>query len=402
MKILKTLLAISVVAAGLSSAPAEAATGTDFYQPPAHISGNSGDLIRSEPFDFYLDPSRTIKAAARAQRVMYVSTDLTGAKTAVTGTVLTPKTRWLGLGPRPVVSYAVGTQGMGDQCAPSRQLASGWEYEGMLIKDLILKGYTVAITDYQGLGTPGTHPYANSAVLGKNVLDAARVATHLPTDAVASRAPVYIMGYSEGGTAAAAALEQRATYAREIPVVAGSVGAVPADLSKLGSTLDRKLYAAFELYMVVGIDAAYPHLKVRDVLNAKGRQALDAAAQTCVIDGLARFAFLDSRTLTTDGSPITDLMQRPDIAAVLEGLRLGRTAPDVPVLIAYTKLDDVIPADQNVTLARNWCAAGAKLQVHQGILPGHVAGQAGTHPASIAFFTARALRLPMTSQCGRI
>jgi hypothetical protein len=28
------------------------------------------------------------------------------------------------------VGYAVGTQGLGDQCTPSRQLAAGTEYEG--------------------------------------------------------------------------------------------------------------------------------------------------------------------------------------------------------------------------------------------------------------------------------
>lgn len=385
-----------------SGAAAAAEPVTDFYQPPTSISGNPGDLIRSAPFNFYLDPMRKIKAPARAQRVMYVSTGLDGAKTAVTGSILTPTTRWLGRGPRPVVSYAVGTQGMGDQCAPSRQLAAGSEFEGALIKGLLLKGYTVAITDYQGLGTPGTHPFLNGAVLGKNVLDAARVATHLPTDAVAATAPVYILGYSEGGNAAAAALEQRATYARELPVVAGSVGAVPSDISKLGPTLDGKVYAAFELYVIIGIDAAYPQLNVRDSLNAKGKSTLDAAAQSCVMDALTRFAFVDSRALTTDGSSLTDLMQRPDIAAVLADMKLGQAAPDVPVLISYSRFDDIIPPEQNVTLARDWCAQGTKVRTYSGFLPGHIIGQGDAYSSSLAFFAARNLKLPMVSECGRI
>ena len=43
----------------------------------------------------------------------------------VTGTVLVPNSPWVGLGTRPVIGYAPGTQGMADRCAPSRQLQNG-------------------------------------------------------------------------------------------------------------------------------------------------------------------------------------------------------------------------------------------------------------------------------------
>lgn len=75
--------------------------------------GSPGDVVRTESSRFYLDPARLVAAPARAQRLMYVSTGLSGEQTAVTGTLLTPALPWLGKGQRPLVSFAVGTQGDG-------------------------------------------------------------------------------------------------------------------------------------------------------------------------------------------------------------------------------------------------------------------------------------------------
>ena len=53
------------------------------------------------------------------------------------------------------MSYVVGTRGVGDDCAPSYTLAQGADYEGLFIKAAVDQGWAVAISDYQGLGTPG-------------------------------------------------------------------------------------------------------------------------------------------------------------------------------------------------------------------------------------------------------
>ncbi|HEX2895574.1 MAG TPA: hypothetical protein VHO29_16350, partial [Marmoricola sp.] len=51
---------------------------TAFYDPPAHVPERPGTLIRSQDAKFYLDPWRLIRAPARAERVMYSSTDRLG------------------------------------------------------------------------------------------------------------------------------------------------------------------------------------------------------------------------------------------------------------------------------------------------------------------------------------
>jgi hypothetical protein len=112
------LAVITMLTAAVTAAPAGA---DDFYTPPATLPATNGDVVRSEPSAFFLDPLRTLRAPATVHRIMYRSTDAHGAPMAVTGAVLTPTKPWVGRGQRPVVGYAVGTQGLGDQ---SRRPAS--------------------------------------------------------------------------------------------------------------------------------------------------------------------------------------------------------------------------------------------------------------------------------------
>lgn len=372
-----------------------AAVARGFYSPPADLSGRPGRVLKQQPTETVLTPG---DLAARAQRLMYTSRGAHGERTAVTGTLLTPAADWVGPGERPLVSYAVGTQGMADRCAPSRQLQAGSEYESAFIGGLLARGYSVVVTDYEGLGTPGTHAYVNTVALGRNVLDAARAATRVATDAVPTSAPVYTAGYSEGGNASAGALEQAADYAPGLNLVGGYAGAVPADLAKVAGPLDGSLYAAFLLYSVAALDADYPRLGIADLLNAEGRRTVRAAEQTCTSD-LVQFAGTRSETLTRSGRPITELLSRPDIARVLERLRVGDQAPEVPVLVTHTRLDDVVPFGQARTAARQWCAGGATVAFRAGIAPTHVGGAVESYPKALAWLEGRVQGLPAPSTC---
>ena len=71
----------------------------------------------------------------RAWQVLYLSATVTGAPTAVSGTVLVPGAAYPGT--RPVVAYAAGTQGWGDQCAPSKEMAAGNFDEQFAVSNLL-------------------------------------------------------------------------------------------------------------------------------------------------------------------------------------------------------------------------------------------------------------------------
>lgn len=144
---------------------------------------------------------------------MYHSTDARGNPIAVTGTYFEPDNPWPGQGPRPLISFAVGTYGQGDQCAPSRLFNQGihfssglditFGYEEMFISTMLARGFAIVVTDYEGLGTPGVHTYTNRVAQGQTVLDAARAAKQLPNTSLDPHGPVAFWGYSQGGGASA-------------------------------------------------------------------------------------------------------------------------------------------------------------------------------------------------------
>ena len=82
----------------------------------------------------------------------------------------------------------------------------------------------VVATDYQGLGTPGIHPYLVGQSEAQGVLDAARAARNLEGPAASNT--VVVIGYSQGGQAALFAGQIAESYAPEL-YLAGVVAIGP-------------------------------------------------------------------------------------------------------------------------------------------------------------------------------
>src|SRR6201996_9756056 len=99
----------------------------EFYTPPDPLPpGRPGDLIRTEPSRLVLEPSGQLGAImATGTRIMYRSTDTGGNPIAVTGTYFEPYNAWPGKGPRPLISYAPGTQAQGNNLG-----RPGWSTQG--------------------------------------------------------------------------------------------------------------------------------------------------------------------------------------------------------------------------------------------------------------------------------
>ncbi|KRF19300.1 lipase [Nocardioides sp. Soil797] len=398
-----TVAAATLVAPIQLAAPmANADESPSFYDTPTSLPAANGDLVRSEPSDFYLDPLHAIEVDASVQRIMYRSTDRNDTPIAVTGTVITPDKAWSGPGrQRPVVAYAVGTQGLGDQCAPSRQLSGGSEYEGVFIAGLVARGYGVVVTDYQGLGTEGTHTYMSREVQGRAVLDSIRAAQRLSAANLPDAGPVAITGYSQGGGAAASAAELAGSYSPELKVKGVVAGAIPADLAKVAENLDGSLYFGFLGYAVAGLAESYD-IDADSYLNAKGIEGMDALEGQCLFDSIAQFGFTKSKTLTKDGRPITDsLSQEPLRTAVAEQL-IGNRKPSAPVLVTQSVLDDVIPYDVGRGAAVRWCDRGATVRFATNFAPTHVGGAIRSYPEAFAFLEARFAGLPAVSSCWRL
>jgi hypothetical protein len=187
----------------------------------ADLSGSGpGTLVSATTMPAF---SRTnYGRAVQSARVVYRSTSGDSKQeTVVSGSVFTP----LGQAPDggwPVVALGHGTTGIDELCAPSGSASLLGLVDGVI--GYVNLGYAVALPDYQGLGSPGVHPYLDARTAGLNMIDSVRALRRTFHDVSDRWAAV---GGSQGGAAAWAADEQAATYAPDLDLV-GAVSYVPA------------------------------------------------------------------------------------------------------------------------------------------------------------------------------
>ncbi|WP_436497017.1 lipase family protein [Actinokineospora sp. HUAS TT18] len=340
-----------------------------FYAPPNPLpAGAPGDVIRSRKVDWHPEPFRVLPAPVRAYQVLHLSTSATGARNAVSATVLVPPTAWTGAGPRPLIAYAMGTQGLGDECAPSYHLRSGTEVEIAFLAQALLKGWAVAVTDYEGLGTPGTHTYAVGQSEGRALLDTARAATRLPEAQLDPNAPIGAFGYSQGGQAAAWAGELQATYAPELNLVGIAEGGVPSDMNEVAAFNNGGIGAGLVVAAAVGYSTAYPELPFAAFLNQRGKDVTTKVREACV----AEIALLAPFTRLNDLTTTPDLINHPAWQARLAQNKLGTVKPAAPVYLYHGTLDELIPYSGAKKLRDRYCGVGADLQWTPIPLAGHI------------------------------
>ncbi|MDI9893129.1 alpha/beta fold hydrolase [Rhodococcus sp. IEGM 1381] len=386
---------IGVTAPAVSAAPSTGSTvESDFYVPPSPLpAGSPGDVIRSEPSHLALSvPGIGGPLPGAATRIMYRSTDSNDAANAVTGTYIDPAAEWTGPGPRPLVVLAPGTQGQGDQCAPSKMLNNlitytpplGFmvEYEVLAAYSLLSQGYGVVITDYEGLGTPGAHTYVNRASEAHAVLDAARAAQKLQGTKISGDGPVAAYGYSQGGGAAAAAAELADDYAPEMNLVGTYAGAPPADLKQTLEQVDGTILTGVIGYTLNGLLNSDPGLRpiVDENINDAGKAMLNLVANQCVGETILNVGLHRTNEYTKTGEPLSVVLDRLPVAQeILAKNKIGERTPNAPVLIQSGTSDDIVPHGQAVGLAGDWCGTGATVQLSSAQVPAIVPGSGAGH-----------------------
>ncbi len=407
------LAALSALAASLLIPLGAANAAEDFYAIPATLPAQNGTIVKQEASSFYLEPLKLTPAQAQVQRIMYKSTDSQGQPIAATGTVLMPKTPWLklrdplrpwlGVSERPLVAFNPGTKGNGDQCAPSKRLATGEDYEGAIVKGLLTAGYAVTIPDYQGVGTAPKSTYMARVATGNAVLDAVRAAQRSGLAGLPGNGPVLLSGYSQGGEATAAASELAASYAPELKIIGAYAGAVPANLLEVAKFLEGGLYQAFLLSAVSGIATA-ENIDLTRYANAAGLAAIAQNDGLCTVESIAPSAFQDTAKYTLSGQKLSVLAQTdPTIRAALEKQLIGKAAPTkFPVLVAQSLLDDVIEPTQTKAMAQQWCQGGATVQFENSVVPTHVGAAAGFLPTMFGFLADRVNGSPAVNNCAAL
>jgi pimeloyl-ACP methyl ester carboxylesterase len=265
LAIFLSLLLLLAVPAAADAKVRKGPSGLAFYKPPKPLPGGKhGALIWARK----LSGGAALKGGASNKLILYRSTGVDGKATAVSGSVAIPK----GKAPKggwPVITWAHGTTGIADQCAPSRDGANKLSsYAYPLLQRWLKAGYAVVRTDYTGLGTPGDHPFLIGRPEGESVLDAVRAARSLDKR-LGKR--VAIAGHSQGGQAALFAASLAPKYTPDLKI-RGTVAFAPVSHLSEQTALLPGLKSPSGLSGLVamilrGIDIARPSLNVAGMLN---------------------------------------------------------------------------------------------------------------------------------------
>ena len=325
-----------------------------FYAVPDPLPGDTGTLVKSEkvPVD---------GLHGTAYRVMYASEGVDGEPVAVTGTILVPDKPAPADG-YPVVTWAHGTNGMADVCAPSLEPGNS----APLANALLDKGWLVTATDYQGEGTPGLHPYIAGTNSAHNAIDIVRAAHELPDTKVSDDYVVW--GHSQGGHTAMFTLDQGADYAPELNLKGVVAGAPPSQFAFIYNYL---LSSPFRYYLLMaggGLHAAYgdERAPLDQVFTPEGMKLLPLLDQGCAGDLADKVGGLDVSKLSK-GDPF----KVPAWKKILEenDPQYFSKPSAAPLLIIQGGNDEQIPVVSTEVLAKHLCDIDQVLE--RWIYPGH-------------------------------
>jgi predicted esterase/Ca2+-binding EF-hand superfamily protein len=336
----------------------------------------SGLLLHHEvlPVEFW--PEHT----AQAYRMLYAGLGYHGGPRDVTGIALVPDAPVPADG-FPIVGYAHGTTGLGDDSAPSRTGFTRLEREH--VAGWLAAGFVVAVTDYEGLSTPGPHPYLNGEAVADDVVDAVRAVRQLDVPTTGSWV---VAGFSQGGHAAlfvglmaaqyAPELDFRGTVSLAPPVhMPLLIGKVTADGSQPVSILTS--------YLLAGLPTSHPDFDPRGLLTDEGVRLVDLAETASLVELLRA-----GRGLTNDRVGTTNLDDLEGVLALLDTCRVPVARFDRPVLVTAGSADEVVPLEVVERFVEDLRATGTDVEFvrHEGASHGAVL------TADIAAFTSWAAR----------
>jgi len=258
-----------LVCAGLvAAAPAAAA-------PP-------GKIVSAKPLPHRLwIPGTT----SRAFRLTYVTTNARGRRALSSGMVFVPKGR-TPRGGWPVISWAHGTSGLGDKCAPSLVGPALPHRDRPYLANWMREGYAIVASDYVGLGTRGLPAYLNGRSEAHNIVDIVKAGRAYLGNL--SRRWV-VIGQSQGAGASIYTARYATQFGGRGLDYLGAVGTgTPAGIEAVINAEGPgflKLSAAtnaYFSYIYAGLRASHPELGLNGILTPLGRTWLKRAETECV------------------------------------------------------------------------------------------------------------------------
>lgn len=400
-----------------------------FYESVMQLTpaGKLGQIIKKEQIP-------TSLKGAQAWKIAYISSDVGERKTIATALVIAP----VGPAPkegRPILAWAHGTTGSAQNCGPSQVIdptralnqyflmdGNSWTDFGIPNgQEFINEGYVVVATDYQGLGGGGKHQYAVAGTNGRDVINSARAASSMAEVGAGKKTVLY--GWSQGGGATIAAaslpdyLAQQGTAADNLQFL-GFVALAPEDLSAVlpkvpadeagaaklmkefteGNVSNVFLFTHFMMGLW-GTQAAYPELKLTDILTEEGAKVADQLSSNKCVHVMAdsfNYGYGDKyRTLLRPQASNTLAW----IKAFIDG-SVKPAKPVAPVVIYWGTKDVTVPPVMHELYQKQMCAMGANVGRIQ--LPGeqtHFATPGVSAPMYLQWVKDRINGKPLENDC---
>jgi pimeloyl-ACP methyl ester carboxylesterase len=317
--------------------------GLRFYQPPHALpSGRHGTLIWERTYH-----GVDALSGATNTLVLYTQVGVKGKLVAVSGILSVPKGP-VPKGGWPVVSFGHGTTGIADACAPTRAAHSPGDATSSdlgyapLLDGWIKQRFAIVRTDYEGLGTPGVHPFLIGRSEGYGMLDIVRAARQVDP-ALSER--IVISGHSQGGHAALWAASLARQYTPELRVL-GTVAFAPqshtAEEAGFLKTVSDTGLTAFAGLIFRGLDAAYPSLRVSSLLTPPGAKLYPQTLTKCLdpLGAKSSFGGLPLDHLAKPSANLTPLVKKialndPDNLKVKGPVLLEQGLADATVIPAF-------------------------------------------------------------------
>ncbi|MFK7308211.1 alpha/beta fold hydrolase [Acinetobacter baumannii] len=317
--------------------------------------------------------------AAESSILTYKMLGQSGQEVQATSLVFTPNTPPL-VGGWPIVVWAHGTTGVADVCAPSKAALADSTKD--LISKLLAAGYVVVAPDYEGLGTPGIHPFLNVKSEAFSITDAVVAArNYLSQRNLLTSKKWVTVGHSQGGHAALGA----AQYASRAQLdYKGTVAVAPA--SNLGSILvdgeaqvanapiDIKIgtYAQLDTYtalVTAGIRNTQPSFDYGQVFTSQISSIAAQAENLCsgplygaFYEGMSNYAKDHNGTLDGFTRTQPNFMAVPLVKTFLDkDSQPLQVKVTTPIIIYQGIADPTVPKLATDLLISNATAVGTKI-----------------------------------------
>ncbi|MDC5392584.1 alpha/beta hydrolase [Acinetobacter baumannii] len=317
--------------------------------------------------------------AAESSILTYKMLGQSGQEVQATSLVFTPITP-PPVGGWPIVVWAHGTTGVADACAPSKAALADSTKD--LISKLLAAGYVVVAPDYEGLGTPGIHPFLNVKSEAFSITDAVVAARNYLSQRNFLTSKKWVtVGHSQGGHAALGA----AQYASRAQLdYKGTVAVAPA--SNLGSILvdgeaqvanapiDIKIgtYAQLDTYtalVTAGIRNTQPSFDYGQVFTSQISSIAAQAENLCsgplygaFYEGMSNYAKDHNGTLDGYTRTQPNFMAVPLVKTFLEkDSQPLQVKVTTPIIIYQGIADPTVPKLATDLLISNATAVGTKI-----------------------------------------